>query len=155
MSRALQLDDIAKGLLKLDLASARGQIVLDDALDGLSEQADRSTLLAIARVLFRASPPSWLRFVVRDGNVAREYVPTADLERLSWMEPELDEVLLEAHGAFAAHEDEGFLKAMGDVAELFIMAALEHAGACPLHVSKLSDSYGYDIECVGKPVDRI
>lgn len=155
MSRALQLDDIAKGLLKLDLASARGQVVLGDALDGLSERADRPTFLAIARVLFRASPPSWLRFVIRDGQVAREYVPTEDLERLSWMEPELDEVLLDAHGTLSAHEDEGFLKAMGDVAELFIMAALEHAGACPLHVSRLSDSYGYDIECASGSVDRI
>jgi hypothetical protein len=155
MSRALQLDDIAEGLLRLGLVSAHGRIVLCDALEGLSEQADRPTLLAIARVLLRASPPSWLRFVLRDGQVAREYVPTEDLESLVWMEPELDQVLLDACGAVFEQDDEAFLKAMGNVAELFVMAALKRAGACPLHVSKLSDSYGYDIECEGKTVDRI
>jgi hypothetical protein len=136
------------------LASAQDKIVIRKDFDGLSEQADRPTLLAIARVLFRSSPPSWLRFVVRDEHVAREYIPTEDLESLSWMEPELDQVLLDVHNVDAAHDD-GLLKAMGTVAELFVMAALERAGARPLHVSKLSDTYGYDIESAGKTIERI
>ena len=154
MSRALQLDDTAKGLLRLGLAKMQDRIHLADSLTGLSEQADKPTLLAIARLLFQASPPSWLRFVVRDGEVAREYVPTDYLENLAWIEPELDQMLLDAHGAVAARDD-GFLKAMGDAAELFVLAALARAGASPLHVSKLSDSYGYDIECLGATADRI
>lgn len=154
MSRALQLDEIAKGLLKLGLATTQGRICLGDALRGLSEQADRPTLLAIARLLFHASPPGWLRFVVRNGQVAREYVPTQVIENLTWIEPELDQILLDIYGAVAVH-DEGFLKAMGDAAELFVLAALKRAGASPLHVSRLSDSYGYDIECSGATVDRI
>lgn len=154
MSRALQLDEIANGLLKLGLATTQGCVRLGDALSGLTEQADRPTLLAIARLLFQASPPSWLRFVVRNGQVAREYAPTEDIENLAWIEPELDQLLLDAHGAVVV-QDEGFLKAMGDAAELFVLAALQRAGASPLHVARLSDLYGYDIECPGQTVDRI
>lgn len=154
MSMALQLNEIANGLLRLDLATIQGEVRLGDALSGLCERADRPTFLAIARLLLQASPPSWLRFVVRDGRVTREYVPTGDFENLDWIEPELDQFLLDAYGAASA-QDESFLRAMGDVAELFVLAALEHAGASPLHVSRLSDSYGYDIECPGNTVDRI
>ena len=43
---------------------------------------------------------------------------------------------------------------MGDAAELLILAALTLAGRQPIHVAKLSDSYGYDIE-THNPVNRI
>ena len=155
MSRALQLDAIAEGLLKLGLAKTQGSVSLGDGLDRLSEQADRPTLVAIARVLLQASPPSWLRFVVRNGQVIREYMPSEDLENLAWIEPELDELLLDSHEVVATREDDGFLKAMGNAAELFVFSALKYSGANPLHVARLSDGYGYDIECPGKKIDRI
>jgi hypothetical protein len=154
MSRALQLEDMAKGLLKHGLARMEGHICLAERLTGFSLQADKPTLIAIARLLFQASPPSWLRFVVRDGHVAREYMPTEDLENLAWIEPELDQMLLDTYGIVSARDDL-FLKAMGDAAELFVLAALARKGANPLHVSKLSDSYGYDIECSGATANRI
>ena len=44
---------------------------------------------------------------------------------------------------------------MKPISLLFVLAALARAGASPLHVSKLSDSYGYDIECSGVTVNRI
>ena len=155
MSRALRLDEIAEWLVKLGLASAHGQIVLANALSSLSDNADRPTLLGIARALLQASPPNWLRFAVRDGRFAREYVPSKDLENLAWMEPDLEQIVLDAHATIANVDEADFLKAMGDAAELLIMAALERAGANPLHVSELSDRYGYDIECRDGTTDRI
>ena len=155
MSRALQLDDIARGMLDLGLASVQDRVSLAGSLDGLSECADAPTLRAIARLLLKKAPPSWIWFAVRDGQVTREYVPASDLENLAWIEPELDQMLLDAFDAIVTHEDDGFLKAMGDAAELMVLAALQRAGANPLHVSRLSDSYGYDIECPGAKTDRI
>jgi hypothetical protein len=92
---------------------------------------------------------------VRDGQVAKEYIPANDLENLNWIEPELDHILLDAFDAVVIREDHDFLKAMGDAAELMILAALELSGANPTHVSRLSDSYGYDIECSRVKPDRI
>lgn len=155
MSRALQLDDIAKGMLNLGLASIQDRVTLAGSLEGLSECADTPTLRGIARLLLKTAPPSWIWFAVRDGQVAREYVPASDLESLAWIEPELDQMLLDAFDEIVTREDDGFLKAMGDAAELMVLAALQRAGANPLHVSRLSDSYGYDIECQGAKADRI
>jgi hypothetical protein len=155
MSRALDLDDIAKGMLKLGLATFQDRVGLADALVGLLGQADKTTLQAIARLLLRVSPPSWLWFAIRDGHVVREYMPTGALDILDWLEPDLDAVLVDVHEAVVGREDCSFRKAMGDAAEFFILAALEHAGAKPVHVSRLSDSYGYDIECRETEVDRI
>jgi hypothetical protein len=42
----------------------------------------------------------------------------------------------------------------GAAAELMVLAAKRLAGADPLHVSSLSDTYGYDIEC-RRPLERI
>lgn len=154
MSKALRLEDIAKELLKIGLATTKGRICLDNSFTGLFEKADKSTLLAIARLVFLAKPPNWLRLVVHNGQIVREYIPTEDLEGLAWVEPGLDQMLLDGYGIFAA-QDDGFLKAMGDAAELFVLAALRRKGENPLHVSKISDAYGYDIECLGKTIHRI
>lgn len=155
MSRALQLDEIARSMLELGLAFVRDRVTLDGALVGLSHCADTQTLRAIARLLLKAAPPSWVWFAVRNGQVTRDYVPASDLENLAWIEPELDQMLLDAFYANVTREDDGFLKAMGEAAELFVLAALQRAGAQPLQVSRLSDSYGYDIECPGTKTDRI
>lgn len=155
MSKALQLDDIAQGMLGLGLAFVRDQVTLAGSLEGLSDRADTPTLKAIARLLFKAGPPSWIWFAVRDGKIAWEYVPSRDLEALAWIEPELEQMLLDAHLGMVVHEDDGFLKAMGEAAELVVLAALRYAGENPTQVSRLSDTYGYDIECPGTKTDRI
>lgn len=155
MSKALQLDDIAQGMLDIGLAFVRDQVTLDGSLEGLSVCADTPTLKAIARLLFKAAPPSWIWFAVRDGKVAWEYVPSRDLADLAWIEPELELMLLDAYDGMVAREDDGFRKAMGEAAELVVLAALRHAGANPTQVSRLSDTYGYDIECPGIKTDRI
>jgi hypothetical protein len=155
MSRALQLEEIAAGMVNLGLVFVRERVMLAGSLAGLSECADTPTLRAIARLLLKAAPPNWIWFAVRNGQVAKEYVPAGDLENLAWIEPELDQMLLDAFDAIVNREGDEFLKAMGDAAELMVLAALRRAGANPLHVSRLSDSYGYDIECSGEKKSRI
>lgn len=155
MSKALQLDEIARGMLGLGLAFAHEKVTLSNELEGLSDCADEFTLHAIARLLLKVAPPSWIWFAVRDGQIAREYIPAGDLENLAWIEPNLEQMLLDAFDSIVTREDDGFLKAMGDAAEILVFRALQCAGSNPLHVSRLSDSYGYDIECPGAKPDRI
>lgn len=155
MSKALDLDHIAKRMLSLGLAIFQDHVELDHSLELVLDQADKPTLQAIAKLLLKASPPSWLWFTVHEGRVAREYVPTSDLDNLVWMDPDLDTVLIDVYDTIANREENHFRKAMGDAAELFVLAALRQTGAKPLHVSRLSDSYGYDIECREARIDRI
>lgn len=155
MSRALQLDDIAQEMLNLGLAYCRDGVRLANSLHGLSDCADNPTFLAIARLLLKTAPPSWIWFAVSDGQVTREYVPASDLDKLAWIGPELDQMLLDVFDSIVTREDDDFRKAMGDAAELMVLAALRRSGANPLHVSRIADSYGYDIECAGQRIDRI
>lgn len=155
MAHALDLDRIASGLIQLGLVSLRDQVVLDDALAELSDQADRSTLMAIARILFLHAPPFWMTLAVSNGRVSREYIPTGDLEDLQWIEPELDQFLIDIYSSVPTRKQDAFAKRLGDAAELFVVAGLKKAGANPVHVAKLSDAYGYDIECLAEHTDRI
>lgn len=155
MSKALDLNHIAKSMLGLNIVTLQDHVKLAGTLEAVSDQADKYTLQAIARLLLKASPPSWLWFAVRDGHVVREYIPTGDLANLAWMDPDLDAILIDVYEAISKREENDFRKAIGDAAELFVIAALRHAGVKPLHVSRLSDSYGYDIECREASVDRI
>jgi hypothetical protein len=155
MSRALGLGKIAGDLLDSGLATFQERIVVANALSGLAEQADATTLRGIARLLLKASPPSWLRLAVQDGHLCREYIPADDLDSLAWIEPELDEALLGANEGSSAPEDDGFLKALGDAAELLVLEGLRWSGASPVHVARMSDAFGYDIEVKGPPLDRV
>lgn len=156
MSRALDLEEIADGMIRLGLASAvAGAVSSAESLDRLSDQADTPTLLAIARLLLKTAPPDWLAFAVNDGQFIREHVPSMALESLEWMGSELDQIILDAHSSLFLRKEDGLRKAMGDAAELFIMAALRQAGRNPVHVARISDAYGYDIECHGTKIDRV
>lgn len=155
MSRALDLEEIAIRLLDLKLVAVEGDVILADSLEGLSERADVSTLRAIAHILLKAAPPTWLWSAVHEGEIATEYVPASDLQNLAWLGTGLDELLLDVYASLVKPNNERFLKAMGDAAELVVMAALRKMGNHPLHVALLSDSYGYDIECLGSNTDRI
>jgi len=62
-------------------------------LNALSERADRPTLVAIARLLLSHAPPAWLAIALDQTGVKREYIPSRDLERLSWLGAELDRLL--------------------------------------------------------------
>jgi hypothetical protein len=155
MAQALDLDEIAQALLNLKLATIENGVVLANSLEALSQKADVSTLRTIARLLLKAAPPSWIWFAVHEGKVFTEYVPSADLQTLAWIGEDLDLVLADTHEACVKHDSEEFRKAMGDAAEFMVVAALRYAGLHPSHVSRLSDAYGYDIECIGPSTDRI
>jgi hypothetical protein len=157
MAGALNLDQIARDLVQLGLASLSPErVVVDPALAELSSQADPATLLAIAKVLLSKKPPFWLTFAIQDRRVLREYIPQDALEDLSWIEPNLDEFLISLHLSSAESTlENAFNKWLGDAAELFIFAALNKARAAPIHVSKISDAYGYDIECTGSGTSKI
>lgn len=155
MAGALDLNQIASRMIQHGLALLRDRIILDDSLTEFSEIANRTTLIAIARILFLKTPPFWINLAVHNGQVNREYIPSADLEELQWLDPDLDQFLTDIQALLPDTDQNEFKKRFGDAAEIFILAALKKAGANPLHVAKLSDAYGYDIECQGQNFDRI
>ena len=156
MAGALDFDTIAAELIRAGLAAYyEDRIVVDAALRELSTCADRATLVAIATTIISKSPPAWLSIVAINKKINREYIPSSDLEDLSWIEPELDDFLLNVSALSQHYVDEAFSKRLGDAAELFLLAAFNLADARPIHVARVSDTYGYDIECHGAGVDRV
>lgn len=154
-SAALDLRPPAEWLLETGLAAAADCIVLTPALRALPGRADRVTLLAIAGLMLRASPPGWLPIAVGASGIAREYIPTRDLEALLWIDPELDHLMMEIGAQVAVARENAIRERVGAAAELLLLAAFERAGRSPIHVAKLSDAYGYDIEMGGASLDRV
>lgn len=149
MAGALNLDGCAAGILRLGLAQVSDTLQLDPALSALSEQADRPTLVAISSLLLGLKPPPWMPLAVRDGVVCREYIPTDDLRDLEWLEPHLDQLLVEVAERLAGSHVEPLREALGRAGELVVLASAVKAGFVALHVADVSDSYGYDIEVHG------
>jgi hypothetical protein len=155
MAFALNLDELARDLIRLRLAILSDYVTISESLLNLSFCADRATLMSIAHLLLIASPPSWLEIVIQNGEVSREYIPSKDMDTLFWIGSDLDRFLLDAYAARLASNQTALLKRMGDTAELIVFHALKFSGARPVHVAKISDSYGYDIECQGSTIDRV
>jgi hypothetical protein len=93
-----------------------------------------------------------LRTAVHE-QVRYEFIPEADLEGLSWLRPELDQLLIDATCRRSEVSDQ-FALGLGRAAELTIFAALDHLGTSPVHVSEISDRFGYDIESAQGPARR-
>lgn len=110
----------------------------------------------LARLLLLIDPPAWIQLAVEGRTVRREYIPQDDLRDLRWLEPRLDELLIDVAGKIAP-PDTDFLDRLGRAGEYVVMAALKHCGLRPRHVALLSDSYGYDVEALSTDggVDRI
>jgi hypothetical protein len=161
MAAAADLERPAAELLRMRLASQDRGITLAPQLLALAERGDRETLVGVARLLLTHAPPVWLHLAVSATDVFREYIPQADLQGLAWLEPDLDDVLRSSFAAIPASQHDAALRQqIGDAAELFLMTAFASAGMRPLHVSRLSDAYGYDIEIIGgegdaRFVDRV
>lgn len=157
MAGALDFDQIAQNMLELGLAiSNPDQIIVEPALAELSKQADKTTLIAIARILLVRNPPFWLKLVVRAQQVFRQYIPQDDLEDLLWIDPDLDQFLLSVSWLSGERKnDDAFSARLGEAAELFVFAALKKSGLAPIHVAKFSDAYGYDIEYRAGHIGRI
>jgi hypothetical protein len=153
---AFDFEGAAEHLIRVGLATLDDeQLIVSPALRVLSDEADGPTLVKIATHLLMAAPPPWLPAAIGPSGVAREYVPERDLAALSWLEPDLDHILFTVWTKTSYSSRDAFEKAIGEVAELVIFAALLRAGAHPLHVSHISDAYGYDIETRTWPTCRI
>jgi len=144
LSAAIDHTPAAHFLVESKLVSVEEEIRPSRILRALSRQADRSTLVAIARLVLELAPPPWLRIAV-GANVRYEFIPTADLQGLEWLRPELDQVLLDANDGRPSGANVVAL-GIGRAAELAILAALERKHRNPVHVSEISDRFGYDIE---------
>ncbi|MGN6210525.1 protein NO VEIN domain-containing protein [Asticcacaulis sp.] len=155
MAHALDLNQIANDMMACGLASVSETVSVSEALQPLWRELDRSTLLTVARLLIKARLPFWIHMAVKDDEVRREYIPEKDLQDLIWLEPQLDQFLIDIYEPIAKRKNEDFQKQMGDAAELLLMAALEAAGRQPIHTAKISDAIGYDIECQAPVKDRI
>ncbi|MER5978622.1 DUF3883 domain-containing protein [Streptomyces sp. NPDC001857] len=116
---------------------------------------DSGSLQAIARVLLTTSPPSWLALAARRGVVTREYIPAADLKSLSWLEPELDSVLLDAAAQLHRADEEAWRDRLGAAAEAVVVSALRRKGRRAVRVSLVSDAFGYDVEVCDPPREQL
>ncbi|WP_328708675.1 protein NO VEIN domain-containing protein [Microbispora hainanensis] len=155
LASAIDLKTSARTLAASGLVSLTDPILLSPQLAGIADLGATVTLPDVARVLLTAAPPPWLRLAVSAGSVLREYIPTEDLKALLWLEPELDEILLDAHAQLKQLDQAEIRERIGDAAELVVLAALRQAGHKPVRVSRISDLYGYDIEVRGSAIDRI
>lgn len=154
VAASLDLKQPAEGLLASGLAHQRGTIEISHDLANLCTMADRVTLISIARLLFLKFPPPWLRVAVGEGGVCYDYVPATALDELEWLHPDLTDLLLDVYQKIEVVRDGQVKKWLGDTAELIVMAALRLSGRNPIQVSKISDAFGYDIECQN-PRERI
>ncbi|WP_161494149.1 DUF3883 domain-containing protein [Microcella alkaliphila] len=145
LAAALDHETRAKYLVETHLVSAGPEIVGTERILAVSARADRATKLAIAAIILEQTPPPWLQVAVVGSSVHFEIIPTADLEALSWIGDDLEQLLIDA-----ARNDpptqEIIKLGVGRAAELVVLGALAASGEHPLHVSEISDGYGYDIE---------
>ena len=154
MAASLNLLPPAEAMIAFKLATFKESIVIDGELTPHLDSANRASLFGIARLVMLASPPLWLRLAI-DHEVRREYIPSWDLEELSWLDPDLDALLLEVASAANKGEQEEFRKQLGDAAELLVLDSLKQTGHNPLHVAAISDAFGYDIEAREIRIDRV
>ena len=144
MAAALNLGDVASALVALNLVELPS-ISIANSLQAAGDEGSTQTFSRIARVLLERSPPPWLRIAVDGDRLNRDYIPAADLEALAWLEEGLDQILLDVCQSLELEETK-IPKAIGDAAELLIVASLKRMGGSVVHVAKISDGYGYDIE---------
>ena len=154
MAASLNLQRPAESMVANGLATIKDAVLIANKLVPLLETADRASLFGIARIVMLASPPLWLRVAVGQ-EVKREYIPSWDLAELSWLDPDLDALLLEVASTLNDSEQGELRKQLGDAAELLMLDSLKRAGRDPLHVAAISDAFGYDIEARNLRIDRV
>lgn len=146
MATALDLTGTAYLLLDAGLARVEERVIISADLARLDKVADLTTLKAIASLILMRRPPSWLRFAVSEGRFVAEFIPTSDLDAMSWMGADLEAIIVAVHHHLYGVVDEGLLKRLGDAGELAVISALRDQGLQPRHVALVSDRFGYDIE---------
>lgn len=155
LASAVDVSAYAERMLTGGLAWLDDRIFVLPKLTAAAETGGGAAMSEIARLLLTAHPPIWLYLAVSEKEVSREYIPSADLNALLWLEPNLDRILIAAHREVAFDRTTAMAKEIGDAAELLVLAAMRYCGQEPIHVAQLSDSYGYDIEIPGSAVDCV
>ncbi|MFF9081722.1 protein NO VEIN domain-containing protein [Streptomyces rubiginosohelvolus] len=156
MTAATDLRSSAHAMVNAGLASVgeQGEIRVGRAIAAVaaSKGGARHAMRHAAVVLLVARPPAWLRVAVNADGVERVYIPQSDLDALSWLEEALDEVLVEARRLVGDADGADLSAEIGDAAEEIVAAALRAAGKQPVHVARISDAYGYDVDVCEGPV---
>jgi hypothetical protein len=155
LAAALDLSTTARQLVDCGLAKEGPWIEIAPQLSALVANEQAPALRDVAQLLLMSSPPPWVRLVVSETGVAREYIPKEDLASLGWLEPDLDRMLKLSYAQLSAAETASQKKAIGDAGELFVLASLRYAGARATHVAQFSDAFGYDIEVSAPSRGRI
>jgi len=145
MAGALAIDSAAQMLIEDGLASVDSKGVrVDDRLVEAGDEANTETLATIAAILLGVRPPPWFRTAVRRGSVAPEFIPTEDEESLRWLDNLRDPILL---GLAARNEkDDSFRVWLGSLGERLVVDSERNQNRRVVHASRISDSFGYDIE---------
>lgn len=155
---ALDLANLADELTRVRLAAVDRQtgVQLEGRLLELGRIADRATLMSIATLLLTVDPPPWLGVAVNsDGIILREYIPSRELTQMTWLDPQLDDILRSARRVAHSSVDEAIRKALGDLAESVVLRHFIVTDRRPVHVARVSDAFGYDIELSVGGVERI
>lgn len=156
LAAATDLFSWAEYAIEAGLVNAEDRIQLSARLCAILDLDTRRSQYELARLILVIDPPNWIKAAVAGGVVQRNYIPQADLDDLLWLEPRLDELLID----IATREspvDSEFKAELGLAAECVVMDALRHSGLKPIHVALISNFYGYDIEVDRgqKGVDRL
>lgn len=155
LASAIDLQSPAEALSALKLLIRENPIKINPQLSALSIVADRPTLIGLARLFLEGFPPIWLWSAAANGVVRREYIPSADLAALDWLELDLDTLLLDVYQKLESTRQQAIIKRIGDAAEEMLMAAYKREGLNPTHVARFYDGCGYDIELPTDPIQRI
>ena len=111
LAAALDLSATARQLVDCGLAKEGTWIEIAPQLSALVANEQGPALRDVAQLLLMSSPPPWVRLVVSETGVAREYIPKEDLAALGWLEPDLDRcsnwVMQQLSAAETASQNEG------------------------------------------------
>lgn len=143
----------AHALIEAGLASVdaeKGVCLARPLAATATASSPRHAMRHVAVVLLSARPPEWLRIAVDADRVEHAYIPQQDVQALDWLEDELDDVLIQARELLQDEKQLDLSKAIGDVAEEVVVSALKAAGKDPVHVARISDAYGYDVDVPGE-----
>lgn len=146
MASALDLEHVANEMLSAGLVTTEKEILIDSRLLKLSHYADHETFVCIARILFETYPPNWLLSSVTNGEATFEYIPSRDMDSLEWIGNQLTGLISEIAIPKIFQKEEELRKKLGNLGEEVVAASKRHLGAKVIHVAKISDSFGYDLE---------
>jgi hypothetical protein len=88
----------------------------------------------------------WMDAVVSSRGVQLEYIPTDDMLAMQWLGDDLADLLIDAGRQRHATRESEFARRLGSAAEFVVLRAKEREGGHVIHVARIADSFGYDVE---------